>query len=78
MKSILKKFYQLWLKFGHILGTINAFIIMTALYFVVIGPISILLRIFGVDVMIRKRPAETNWMPLNHQKSDFESYKRMS
>lgn len=37
MKEILKKLYKYWMKFAHVLGTINGFIILFFFYVVIIG-----------------------------------------
>lgn len=40
-----------WIKFGEILGIIIAPIIMAIVYFFLVTPISILVRIFGKDLL---------------------------
>jgi len=37
MKKILNILYKYWMKFAHVLGTINGFIILFVFYFVIIG-----------------------------------------
>lgn len=36
-KRIGKIFYKYWMKFAHILGTVNGYILLTFFYFVIIG-----------------------------------------
>ena len=55
--------YRGWMKFGHVLGWINARIILGVVYFVVVTPIGLLLRLFGKDVLrMRMRPAGSYWV----------------
>lgn len=78
----MKKFFDVlkrgWIGFGNFLGTVNGYIIMTLIYFLVIGPISLFLRLFRVDVLMKKRPAETNWQPVDISAKDPDFYRRLS
>lgn len=46
-KNFFKLFYKYWMKFALILGTINGYIILTLIYFVVLG-------IYGIFYQIIK------------------------
>ena len=52
--QILRPVNKIWIKIGHILGFINSRIILAAMFFLMIFPIGILLKIFGKDSMDRK------------------------
>ena len=54
--------YKAWMKLGYILGWINSRIILGMVYFIVLLPISLLMRVFGHD-------------PLRLKKSNLKSYK---
>ena len=57
-----------WLYIGHILGIINATLILTIIYFVIITPISVLRRLFTS----RKGPIDSNWIsPIEAEKGSF-------
>lgn len=45
--------YTPWMKVGHILGWINTRIILGVIFFVLITPIGILMRLMGKDAMAR-------------------------
>ena len=49
--KILSPFNNLWIKFGELLGRIVAPIVMALVYFVILTPISLLVRIFGKDLL---------------------------
>jgi|TARA_B100001093_G_C26838067_1_gene1019242 hypothetical protein len=49
--KILTPLNKLWVKFGEILGTIIAPVVMALVYFALLTPLSILIRIFGKDLL---------------------------
>lgn len=40
-----------WDKIGHVLGTINTYILLTVFYFLILSPLGILMRLFGKDIL---------------------------
>jgi len=56
---ILKPFYILWMKIGHVLGWINTRIILGLVFFVLFAPLALLFCLFGHDPMRRKLEDET-------------------
>tara|TARA_B100001027_G_C16042837_1_gene230663 strand:+ start:71 stop:448 length:378 start_codon:yes stop_codon:yes gene_type:complete len=52
--KIFKPFNKIWIKFGEILGIVIAPIIMGVVYFFVLTPTSLLVRIFGKDLLSLK------------------------
>jgi hypothetical protein len=53
---------KLWIQFGIMLGKIISPVVMSLVFFFVITPIGILIRIFKKDVMGLKRGAITYWI----------------
>ena len=49
--KILTPLNKAWIKFGEILGKIIAPIVMAFVYFIVLTPISLIVRIFGKDLL---------------------------
>ena len=49
--KILSPLNKLWIKFGEILGMIIAPLVMALVYFIVLTPISLIVRIFGKDLL---------------------------
>lgn len=52
--QILRPVNDIWIKIGHILGFINSRIILGLMFFLMIFPIGMLLKLFGKDSMDRK------------------------
>ena len=55
---------KLWIKFGEILGIIIAPLVMALVYFVILTPVSLIVRIFGKDLLGLKflKEKETYWI----------------
>jgi hypothetical protein len=53
---------KLWIQFGILLGKIISPVVMGLVFFFVVTPIGILVRIFKKDVMGLKRNANTYWI----------------
>ena len=49
--KILTPLNKLWIKFGEILGMIIAPLVMALVYFIVLTPVSLIVRIFGKDLL---------------------------
>jgi hypothetical protein len=64
--EVLRPVNKIWLKFGGIMGWINTRIILGAMFFLLIFPIGLLLKIFGKDSMNRKL------------QKDADTYRRIS
>ena len=52
--QILRPVNDIWLKIGNVLGWINSRIILGVMFFLLIFPIGLLLKLFGKDSMNRK------------------------
>ena len=61
--KILSPFNRAWIKFGEILGLIIAPIIMALVYFIILTPISLIVRMFGKDLLGLKflKKQDTYW-----------------
>lgn len=63
--GLLAPLNRLWLKFGALLHTLTSPVILGAMFFLVIMPIGLAMRLFGKDFLhLRLDPtAETYWIP---------------
>jgi hypothetical protein len=69
--QMLAPVYKAWMKLGGILGFINTTIILTAVYFIIFTPVSLLFRIIGKDSM--KRKYEPNSLSYREVKTEQNS-----
>ena len=64
----LSPFNNLWIKFGELLGRIIAPIVMALVYFFILTPISLLVRVFGKDLLGLKFLKKKNSYWINRKK----------
>ena len=61
--SFLTPIKRNWIKLGEILGRIIAPIVMSIVYFLVLTPISLLVRIFGKDLLkLKLKKSDSYWI----------------
>ena len=62
--KLLSPLNRSWIKLGEILGSIIAPIVMALVYFVILTPVSLIVRIFGKDLLGLKllREKESYWI----------------
>jgi hypothetical protein len=51
----------LWEKLGHVLGIINTYVLLTLVYFLVLTPLSMAMRMFGKDILKLKRNKQNTY-----------------
>jgi hypothetical protein len=75
--KLLSPLNNIWIKFGEILGVIIAPIVMALVYFIILTPVSLIVRIFGKDLLGLKflKKQDTYWIErkknLNSMKKQF-------
>ena len=55
MPSILRPVYTTWMKIGHAIGWVNTRIILGVLFYVMVLPMGLIMRLFGKDPMSRRQ-----------------------
>ena len=62
--KLLSSLNKSWIKLGEILGIIIAPIVMALVYFVILTPVSIIVRVFGKDLLGLKflKKKDTYWI----------------
>ena len=74
----LKHIHSGWMKIGHVLGTINTRIILGIIYYALITPMGVIMRLMGKDSMHRVLVQNANTYrvvrtprPRNHMRNQF-------
>jgi large-conductance mechanosensitive channel len=69
--KFLSPFKKTWIKFGEIIGKIISPIVLASIFFLIITPISLILRIFGKDLLKLKKNkiTKTYWILRKNIKS---------
>ena len=66
--NILTPLNKVWFKFGILLGHIISPIIMALIFFLVVTPISFIMRIFGKDILnLKKNNNSSYWIKKDKQ-----------
>ena len=60
-RDLLKPLNKIWIKFGELLGKIIAPIVMALIFFFILTPISIIIRLFGKDLLKLKISKENSY-----------------
>jgi hypothetical protein len=72
--NILSPLNKIWFKFGLLLGKIISPIIMGLIFFCIITPTAIILRLFNKDVLnLKKKNTETYWIKKTSLKSKMKN-----
>ena len=78
LPTVLRPIFKVWMKIGHVMGWVNTRIILGILYFGLITPMGMVMRLFGWDSMRRTlmQDAETYRVvrqarPRNHLTRQF-------
>ena len=76
IKKIVKFFkpiYDLWMKFAAVLAWINTRLILIVMFYLVITPIGLIMRLFGMDYLSLKieKDKESYWIK-NDKKINYE------
>lgn len=61
LKKIFKTFYKYWMKFAHVLGTINGFIILFIFYFIIVGLYAVIKKIIQLFSGSKKQNDGSYW-----------------
>jgi hypothetical protein len=61
--TLLNPLRLVWDKIGHVLGTINTYILLTLFYFLILSPLGMTMRLFGMDILKIKwlKNKDTYW-----------------
>tara|TARA_B110000967_G_C18528291_1_gene384535 strand:+ start:109 stop:492 length:384 start_codon:yes stop_codon:yes gene_type:complete len=74
--NLLSPLNRTWFKFGIYLGKFVSPIVMGAVFFLVVTPISLIMKIFNKDILsLKKNTKETYWIkkngPISKMKNQF-------
>ena len=72
--SILTPLNKIWFKFGIFLGKIISPLIMGIIFFLVVTPIGLIMRIFGKDILnLKYNKNQSYWIEKNGPKSKMKN-----
>ncbi len=72
--TILSPLNKLWFKFGLLLGSFISPIVMGFVFFLVVTPIGLLMKLLGKDLLnLKKKNVETYWIEKTEPKSKMKN-----
>jgi hypothetical protein len=72
--SVLSPLNKIWFKFGILLGKFISPIIMGVVFFIVVTPTSLLIRLFGKDILnLKKNNKKSYWIEKSPNKSKMKN-----
>ena len=63
--KLLTPVYWLWMKLAHLLGWVNTRLLLGIIFFVIITPMAVVMKVFGRDALNRKidKDVDSYWIP---------------
>jgi hypothetical protein len=74
--SLLRAPNRWWWRFAQVLGWINARVLLTLFFVLVLTPVGVMMRVFGRNVL-RPPRVDTSWGPYPARRRDVKHYERM-
>ena len=72
--NILTPLNKLWFKFGLLLGKIISPIVMGVIFFLVVTPTGLIMRILGKDLLnLKKNNFKTYWVAKNNENNNMKN-----
>ena len=72
--KLLSPLNKIWVKFGELLGKIIAPIVMGVVYFIVLTPIGLFMRLIGKDLLnLNKKNVKSYWIDKTGPKSKMKN-----
>jgi hypothetical protein len=77
MKSIFRAIKRMWLLFGQMLGKVNTILLLSLVYFVVIGFMALVMRLFRKDLLQKKMDYDqaSYWKTRETSEQTLDRYK---
>ncbi len=73
---LLKPAYIVWMRLAFILGWVNTRIILIILFYLIFTPIGLIMRLFRIDLLERRKEAGSYWKKKEKVEFDPLNYER--
>ncbi len=80
LPSVLRPFYKFWMLLSYLIGGVVSRIILTLLFFVVLTPIGLVMRLIGKDLLNTKFDRSSDdsyWVKKDGGEVPLEQYRKM-
>jgi len=66
--AALRPVYRMWMRFGHVMAMVNAYLILGLVFFAVMTPIGWVLRLLGVDPLHKSAPGADTFRTISRRR----------
>lgn len=70
--NMIRKLYRGWIQFGNILGEIVSTLLLTIVYFSIVGILTLIAFIFRVDFLRLKKTTGSYWLDPQKEHMDLK------
>ena len=78
MKPLFRALYAAWMGFAHVLGQVQTFLLLSIIYFFVIGLLAPMFRLLSGDPLDRRlRDRDSVWVPKDRTNPSLEEARRL-
>ena len=67
--AALRPLHALWMRFGHVMGTINGYLILGLVFFAVLTPIGWLMRLLGINPLLKPASRPDSYLAKSRRRS---------
>ncbi len=79
MADWMKRLWQWWKRFAERVGNIQARLLLTALYFLIVSPVALLLKLLADPLAVKRRlDRASGWVPREASATDLDEGRRQS
>jgi hypothetical protein len=73
-----RPFHTAWMRLAHALGYVNTRVILSIMFYGVMTPVGVVMRLVGRDPLNRRRAAsDSYWIPRPKTRQDHEQFERL-
>lgn len=67
--AALRPLHALWMRFGHVMGLVNAYVILGLVFFAVLTPIGWLMRLLGINPLLKPATRPDSYLAKSRRRS---------
>ena len=72
-----ERFYRAWMRFGAALGYVNSRVLLSLVYYLVVTPFGVVLKLTGHDPLRRREPPQDSyWVPREIPRQSRSGFER--
>ncbi|HEV8306238.1 MAG TPA: SxtJ family membrane protein [Methylomirabilota bacterium] len=73
---LLRAVWAGWVRIAHAIGRVQSRVVLTVLYFVLLGPFALGVRLLADPLQLRRRPGGSHWLPRAASPASLEAFRK--